>query len=94
MIGKAIHMILKDKISELNSGGIYPVVMPQNAKYKLGDSSSYPAIVYHQYTDYETSKDKAPNIFFCRVMIQVISNTYKSVNEIGTKIRDILSWIS
>ena len=90
MIGKAIHIILKDKISELNSGGIYPVVMPQNAKYKLGDSSSYPAIVYHQYTDYETSKDKAPNIFFCRVMIQVISNTYKSVNEIGTKIRDIL----
>lgn len=90
MIGKAIHIILKDKISELSSGGIYPVVMPQNAKYSLGDSSSYPAIVYHQYTDYETSKDKDANILFCRVMIQVISNTYKSVNEISTKVRDVL----
>ena len=90
MIGKAIHRILKDKISELNSGGVYPVVMPENANYSISSSTNYPAIVYHQFTDFDTSKDKDPNIVFCRVMIQVISNTYKSVDTISDKVRDIL----
>lgn len=90
MIGKAIHIILKDKISELNTGGIYPVVMPQNANYSISSNTNYPSIVYHQFTDYETSKDKDVNIIFCRVMIQVISDTYESMNNISTKVRDVL----
>ena len=47
MIGKAIYTILKKEISDLATGGIYPIVMPQNAKYSLSDSSSYPAVLYH-----------------------------------------------
>ena len=37
MIGKAIHKILKEQISDLATGGIYPIIMPQNAKYSLSD---------------------------------------------------------
>ena len=90
MIGKAAHIILKDKIPELSTGGIYPVVMPQNAAYSISASSNYPAIVYHNFTDYETSKDSNPNIIYGRLVLQVISTTYKSINEISTKVRDVL----
>ena len=90
MIGKAIHIILKDKISELNSGGIYPVVLPQNADYSIGASSNYPSIIYQQYIDYETSKDPSPNILYCRLNIHVISESYKTTNEISVKVRDVL----
>ena len=90
MIGKAIHIILKDKITELNSGGIYPVVMPQNANYTISSGTNYPSIVYHNYTEYEVSKSKDPNIVYARVMIQIISNRYKSVNNISSKVRDVL----
>tara|TARA_R100000700_G_scaffold40930_1_gene58550 strand:+ start:213 stop:1682 length:1470 start_codon:yes stop_codon:yes gene_type:complete len=90
MIGKAIHRILKDKISDLNNGGIYPVIMPQNAKHSISASTNYPAIVYHNYTEYETSKDKNPNIVFCRVMLQIISDSYNSLNTISTQVRDVL----
>ena len=90
MIGKAIHRILKDKISELSTGGIFPVVMPQNAKYSISSNTNYPAIVYHQFTELETSKDKNPNIVFCRVMLQIIGDSYKSMEDISTKVRDVL----
>lgn len=82
MIGKAIHKILKDKISDLATGGIYPVVMPQNC--------SYPSVVYHNFTEYETSKDSAPNIIYDRLNLQLIGKTYKEVDDIGKKIRDVL----
>ncbi len=90
MIGKAIHRILKDKISDLSSGGVFPVIMPQNVNYTLSSSSSYPAVIYHNFTEYETSKDELPNIVYTRVMLQIVSNNYSDVNSIGTKIRDVL----
>lgn len=90
MIGKAIHNILKEQISDLATGGIYPIIMPQNAKYSVSDSSSYPAVIYQQITDYETSKDKNPNMIKCDLSIQVISKSYKTTNEIASKIKDVM----
>ena len=90
MIGKAIHRILKDKISNLNNGGVFPVIMPQNSKYSISSAKNYPAVIYHSFIDYETSKDKNANIIFCRVMIQTISNSYKEVDDISNKIRIVL----
>jgi len=90
MIGKAIHKILKNKITELNTGGIFPVVMPENSKYSISSNTNYPAIVYHNFTEYETSKDKDPNIIITRLMIQIISDSYDSVESINTKVRDSL----
>lgn len=82
MIGKAIYKILKSKISDLATGGIYPNVVPQNV--------DYPVVVYHNYTDPETSKDDSPNILYNRLNIQIIANSYKEVDNINTKIRDVL----
>ena len=90
MIGKAVHKILKDKISALNDGGIYPVIMPQNANYSISSSTNYPAIVYHQFNEFTVSKDKNPNMLYTRLVLQVISNTYKSIEDISTKVRDVL----
>ena len=90
MIGKAIHRILKDKISDLSTGAIYPVVMPQNAKYSLSDASSYPAVIYHNTIDYFKSKDKKPNMLLSNLSIQVVSKTYKETDKIARLIRDVL----
>jgi len=90
MIGKAIHTILKDKISDLDDGKIYPIVLPQNANYSINSNLNYPAIIYQQFTEYETSKDKNPNMVFCRVQLHILSNTYKEVNNISTEVRDVL----
>ena len=90
MIGKAIHTILKDKIKDLSTGSIYPVIMPQNAKYTLGDSSSYPAIIYDATIDYIKSKDKNPNMLKGVVSIMVVSESYKTTSEISTQVRDVL----
>ena len=81
MIGKALHIILKDKIKDLNNGAIYPVVMPQNANYSISSSTNYPAIVYHNFTEYIVSKDDNPNMVYTKVMLQVISNSYKSMDS-------------
>tara|TARA_B100000519_G_scaffold188672_1_gene186447 strand:+ start:7275 stop:8753 length:1479 start_codon:yes stop_codon:yes gene_type:complete len=90
MIGKALHIILKDKIEDLNNGAIYPVVMPQNANYNISSSTNYPAIVYHNFTEYIVSKDDNPNMIYTKVMLQVISNTYKSMDSISRQVRDVL----
>ena len=91
MIGKAIYTILKKEISDLATGGIYPIVMPQNAKYTLSDSSSYPAVLYHQMIDYTDSKDLMPNMVKCDLGIQVVSQSYKTTSEIANKIKDVLN---
>lgn len=82
MIGKAIYKILKEKISDLSTGGIYPNVVPQNV--------DYPVVVYHNYTEPETSKDTAPNIMYNRLSLQIISKSYKENDDIAKKIRDVL----
>lgn len=90
MIGKAIYTILKKEISDLATGGIYPIVMPQNAKYSLSDSSSYPAVLYHQVIDFQFSKDLIPNMVKCDLGIQVISKSYKTSSQIANRIKDVL----
>tara|TARA_R100001443_G_scaffold117452_1_gene143003 strand:+ start:11073 stop:12527 length:1455 start_codon:yes stop_codon:yes gene_type:complete len=82
MIGKAIYKILKSKISDLATGGIYPNVVPQNV--------DYPVVVYHNYNDPETSKDDSPNILYNRLTLQIIAKSYKEVEILNTKIRDVL----
>ena len=90
MIGRAIHQILKTNISELSTGGIYPIIMPQNPKYTLGTSTSYPAIIYDIILDYETSKQSVPNIKKASLSINVISDTYIDVDNVSTQVRDVL----
>lgn len=90
MIGNAIHTILKNKIISLSTGKIFPIIMPQNAKYKLGASENYPAVIYHHLIDYQVSKDKRANIIKAEVTIEVISKTYKETNNLSKKIKDIL----
>ena len=90
MIGRAIHQILKTHIAELSTGGIYPIIMPQNPKYTLGTSTSYPAIIYDIILDYETSKQSVPNIKKASLSINVISDTYIDVDNVSTQVRDVL----
>ena len=90
MIGKAIHKILKNKISDLSSGAIFPVIMPQNSKFSLGDASSYPAVIYHNATEYVKTKDKLANMLQANISIQVVSKSYKKTNQISNQIRDVL----
>jgi hypothetical protein len=90
MIGQAIHKILKNQISDLSSGGVFPIIMPQNAKYSLSSSSSYPAIIYHQMLDLETTKDKNPNMVKCDLSIQVVSKSYKTTSKISKQIKNVL----
>ena len=89
MIGKAIHTILKSQISDLATGGIYPIILPQNAKYSLSSSSSYPAVIYHQMLDLETTKDKNANMLKCDLSIQVVSLSYKTTSKICNEIKNI-----
>ena len=90
MIGKAIHTILKDKISELNDGKVYPIILPQNANHRISSSQNYPAVIYHQYNEYNVSKDNQANMIYSRVMLQVIGKTYKDMDSISNKIREVL----
>lgn len=92
MIGQAIHKILKNKISALSKGGIFPVIVPQVPGNSINKSpdSAYPLIIYHCFDEQEISKEQAPNILFSRVMLQVISDTYKSMDDISQNARDIL----
>ena len=90
MIGKAIHTILKSQISDLATGGIYPIILPQNAKYSLSDASSYPAVLYHQMIDLQISKDKTPNLIKCELSIQVVSKSYKTTSKISDEIKNVL----
>jgi hypothetical protein len=90
MIGQAIHKILKNQISDLNSGGVFPIIMPQNSKYSLSSASSYPAVIYHQMIDLETTKDKSPNMVKCDLSIQVISKSYKTTAKLSKKIKNVL----
>ena len=90
MIGQAIHTILKSQISDLASGGIFPIIMPQNAKYSLSSSSSYPAVIYHQMLDLETTKDKNANMLKCDLSIQVVSLSYKTTSKICNEIKNVL----
>tara|TARA_R110002020_G_scaffold92169_5_gene223335 strand:+ start:6222 stop:7721 length:1500 start_codon:yes stop_codon:yes gene_type:complete len=91
MIGKAIHKLLKTQISNLSTGGVFPIVIPQNAKYKLTSDSTYPSIIYHQTESVVPSKDKNLNILKCELGIQVISKSYKDTHELSKKIKDLLS---
>tara|TARA_B100000519_G_C14261030_1_gene448052 strand:+ start:10028 stop:11485 length:1458 start_codon:yes stop_codon:yes gene_type:complete len=92
LIGKAVHILLTDKIKEIATGEVYPVVMPQNANFNLNNlsKSNYPAVIYNVFTEYETSKDQLPNIIYSRLMIHVVSNSYKSTDTLSKKIRDVL----
>ena len=90
MIGKAIHTILKDKISELRDGKVYPIILPQNARNRIGSTKNYPAVIYHQYNEYNVSKDNQANMIYSRVMLQVIGKTYKDMDSISNKIREVL----
>ena len=90
MIGQAIHTILKSQISDLSTGGVFPIIMPQNSKYSLSSSSSYPAVIYHQMLDLETTKDKNPNMVKCDLSIQVVSKSYKTTSKISDQIKNVL----
>ena len=57
MVGKAIYNILKTHISDLATGGIYPIVMPQRAT----NLSDKPAVIYNIISNYETSKNSEPD---------------------------------
>tara|TARA_R100000458_G_scaffold59929_2_gene72833 strand:- start:7251 stop:8753 length:1503 start_codon:yes stop_codon:yes gene_type:complete len=91
MIGKAIHKILKTQISDLSTGGVFPVVIPQNTKYKLDSDSAYPSIIYHQMESVVPSKDKNLNILKCELGIQVVSKSYKDTDELSKKVKYLLS---
>jgi len=88
MIGRAIHQILKNNISDLSSGDIYPVIIPQNSKINTGQS--YPAIIYSVLLDYVVSKQKTPNILKSSISLTVVSDSYKQVDEISTSVRNVL----
>ena len=90
MIGKAIHKLLTEKISNLSSGGAYPLVVPQNAKNAISSTTNYPAVVYNQYNEFEASKDTDVNLIYTQLTLQVISDTYKSMDEVCNEIRDLL----
>lgn len=90
MIGKAIHRILKEKIEDLSDGQIYPIIVPQNSKHQIGSDSSYPQVVYHQFIDYENSKDVEPNIILCMLNIQVVSDKYSTVNLLSNEIKNTI----
>ena len=86
MIGKAIYNLLKSHISDLATGGIYPVVIPQNST----DLSSSPAIVYNIVTSYEGSKNSEPDMTRAVIEFRVISNTYKKTDDISKSLRYLL----
>tara|TARA_R100000664_G_scaffold16331_2_gene25101 strand:- start:146 stop:1573 length:1428 start_codon:yes stop_codon:yes gene_type:complete len=79
--------MLTEKISTLSSGGVYPLVIPQNA---IGGTTKYPALVYNQYNEYESSKDSEPNMSYCQLSLQIISDSYKTMDEVGNQVRDLL----
>ena len=85
MIGKAIYKLLKNEISEFSTGGIYPVIMPQNPK----ESNNFPAVIYNTTTETIDSKDSEINMFKSMVEIQVVAKTYNEAMQIGQKIEDI-----
>ena len=88
MIGRAIHQILKNNISDLSSGGVFPVIIPQNSKIDVGQS--YPSIVYSVLLEYVTSKQLIPNVLKSTISLTVVSNTYKEVDDISIKTRNVL----
>ena len=84
MIGKAIHKILLGSISDLESGNVIPVVIPQQPK------DDYPQVIYGLYNEMLVSKDKNPNIKCCDLSLRIVGKTYKSCEDLARKIRDIL----
>ena len=86
MIGKAIYKLLKTHLSNVATGGIYPIIIPENAI----DLSSSPAIVYNILTDYETSKNVEPEIVKAVVEFRIISKTYATTNEVSKNLRYLL----
>ena len=90
MIGKAIYTIIKNNISEFNTGGVFPVVMPQNANYTTGANSNFPAIIYDTISEFIVSKDNRPNMVKCKLTLQVVSESYKTTAEICDKLKFLL----
>ena len=86
MIGKAIYTLLKNKVSDLATGGIYPVVIPHNPN----GSNNFPAVIYTTSIETLDSKDEEINIFKASVEIQVVAETYDSANKLSRKIKDVL----
>tara|TARA_R100001594_G_scaffold132499_1_gene172737 strand:+ start:10249 stop:11658 length:1410 start_codon:yes stop_codon:yes gene_type:complete len=86
MIGKAIYNILKTHISDLATGGIYPVVMPQRST----NLSAKPAVIYNIISNYETSKNAEPDIAKAIVEIRVVSKTYKETDDVSKSLRYLL----
>tara|TARA_R100001463_G_scaffold65456_2_gene118746 strand:+ start:385 stop:1800 length:1416 start_codon:yes stop_codon:yes gene_type:complete len=85
MIGKAIYKLLKNEVSDLATGGIYPVIMPQNPN----DSNNFPAVIYTTSIETMDSKDAEINMFKATVEIQVVAESYDSANNISRKIKYI-----
>ena len=90
MVGKAIYILLKEKISELSAGGVFPVVMPQNAKYSLSENNSFPAIVYDCQNELIKSKDPNPNKIKSTLSLDIISKNYKEVDELSKKVKNLI----
>ena len=86
MVGKAIYNILKTHISDLATGGIYPVVMPQRST----NLSDKPAVIYNIISNYETSKNSEPDIAKAIVEFRVVSKTYKETDDVSKSLRYLL----
>ena len=88
MIGKFIYKLLKDNISELSTGGIYPVINPQSPDV------AYPHIIYNCFTKFEKSKDQQPNQRVTTLSLKIKGETYDQVNTTSNNVRDLLDGFS